>query len=442
MASVHQRYRVIEKIDAGGMAEIYRGEAISLEGFSRTVAIKRILPSMCRDKKFIAMFLDEAKLSMQLQHANIVQIFDIGKADDTYFVVMELIEGVNLRRMMQRAIDRGIQVPVSLACYLLVEVAKALAYAHEKRDGDGNMLGIVHRDVSPPNVLISRQGEVKLTDFGLAKAASHSTKTEAGVIKGKFSYLSPEVVAGKTVDPRADVYSAGIIAWELLCGRKLFHGSNDMETVELVRKGLVPKPSEIRDDVDPELDRVLLKALAKNPKRRYQSARALEQGLLQYLFKNNMAVTASDVADFLAVLRGEGEEVAEFDVLTLLNAELSGLERTGKIDGTTGQVPLRPSSLSNPGSNSLPIADLDAVIERVTSLPLEDMAADLAGSSIMSLAERLEKTDDTSQTRDRIQQAIDAQNRSIAWKIALAAAAATLAVVGIGVYLWQTGILA
>ena len=146
MASVHQRYRIIEKIDAGGMAEIYRGEAVSIEGFARQVAIKRILPSMCTDKKFVAMFLDEARLSMQLTHANIVQIFDIGKADDTYFVVMELIDGANLRRLMQRAINRNVDFPIPLACYTIMETAKALTYAHERTDTDGESLGIVHRE--------------------------------------------------------------------------------------------------------------------------------------------------------------------------------------------------------------------------------------------------------------------------------------------------------
>ena len=159
------------------MAEIYRGEAVSIEGFARQVAIKRILPSMCADPKFVAMFLDEARLSMQLTHANIVQIFDIGKADDTYFVVMELIDGINLRRLMQRAIDRDEQLPIALACYITMEVAQALSYAHERRDGEGQSLGIVHRDVSPPNVLLSNRGEIKLTDFGLAKAATCSTPT-------------------------------------------------------------------------------------------------------------------------------------------------------------------------------------------------------------------------------------------------------------------------
>ncbi len=436
MASVHQRYRIIEKIDAGGMAEIYRGEAVSLEGFSRTVAIKRILPSMCSDKKFVAMFLDEARLSMKLQHANIVQIFDIGKADDTYFVVMELIEGVNLRRMMQRAIDRGIQIPLGLTCYLTVEIAKALAYAHEKNDEKGKPLGIVHRDVSPPNVLLSRQGEVKLTDFGLAKAASHVQQTDAGVIKGKFSYLSPEVVEGKTADPRADVYSAGIMAWEMLTGRKLFAGTNDMETVELVRKGSVPKVSTIRDDIDEDFDRVLLKALAKNPKRRYQSARAMEQAFTAYLFKRGEAVTSSDVSDFLKNLRGDSEELAEsFDIGALLRSELKSLEHAGDLDPTVGQVPLRAHMLKTRGKPKIDMNGVESVIQRVNSLPLEDIAQDESGGSIMSLADRLEAGRDKSETRRRIESQLIAESRSSAVKIAAVAVIATLAIVGIAIFL-------
>ncbi len=389
MASVHQRYRIIEKIDAGGMAEIYRGEAVSIEGFARQVAIKRILPSMCTDKKFVAMFLDEARLSMQLTHANIVQIFDIGKADDTYFVVMELIDGANLRRAMQRATDKGLPMSVELACYVTMEVSKALSYAHERADREGNSLGIVHRDVSPPNVLISRQGEIKLTDFGLAKAASHVQQTDAGVIKGKFSYLSPEVVEGKTADPRADVYSAGIMLWEMLCGRKLYAGKNDMETVELVRKGHVPKPSSLRSEVDSELDRIVLKALAKNPKRRYQSARAFEQAVAGYLFKHNLRVTATDVANFMAATASDddGEADDAFDVGEVLRAEMQELSRSGQVDPNLGQLPLSPGQLRTRSQVKLPVDDM---LAELSTLPLEEVEGHVDETATASIADRLE----------------------------------------------------
>ena len=383
MASVHQRYRIIDKIDAGGMAEIYRGVAISIEGFEKPVAIKRILPSLCQDKKFVTMFLDEARLSMSLNQANVVQIYDIGQVDDTYFIAMEYVDGGNLRRMMQRALDQGRPIPVPIACFLIAELARALAYAHEKTGPDGKSLGIVHRDVSPPNVLVSRQGEVKLTDFGLARAASNVHVSDAGVVKGKFSYLSPEVVDGKLADPRADIYSAGIILWELLCARKLFAGKTDLETVDLVKAGEVPKPSSLRRDVDAELDAVVLRALAKNPKRRYQSARELEQELATYLFKHNLRVTQADLAGFLHSL-DEQAEVQLVDVATLLRAEIQEQMRVGQLDGTLGHVALRPTDLSTPSVSKVDVASL---LARLSGAPLDDLAAE---AGLAALADRLE----------------------------------------------------
>ena len=383
MASVHQRYRIIDKIDAGGMAEIYRGVAISIEGFEKPVAIKRILPSLCQDKKFVQMFLDEARLSMALNQANIVQIYDIGQVDDTYFIAMEYVDGGNLRRVMQRAIDQGRPVPVPIACFMVAELARALAYAHEKTGNDGKSLGIVHRDVSPPNLLLSKQGEVKLTDFGLARAASHAHVSDAGVVKGKFSYLSPEVVDGKLADPRADIYSAGIILWELLCGRKLFAGKTDLETVDLVKAGEVPKPSTLRHDVDAELDALLLRALAKNPKRRFQSARELEQELAKYLFKHNLRVTQADLAAFLHSL-DEQNEVQQLDVATLLRAEIQEQMRVGHLGAGAGQVPLKPTDLQAP---SVSVLNVGSLLQRLSGAPLDDLAAE---AGISALADRLD----------------------------------------------------
>ncbi|MCB9739779.1 MAG: serine/threonine protein kinase [Deltaproteobacteria bacterium] len=432
MASVHQRYRIIEKIDAGGMAEIYRGEAVSIDGFARTVAIKRILPSMCTDAKFVSMFLDEARLSMQLTHANIVQIFDIGKADDTYFVVMELIDGANLRRLMQRIVDSGGSFPVALACYITMETCRGLAYAHEKAGSDGKALGIVHRDVSPPNVLISKQGEVKLTDFGLAKAASHATHTDAGVIKGKFAYLSPEVVDGKEVDLRADVYAAGIMLWEMLCGRKLFAGKTDMETVELVRKGDVDKPSRLRTELDDELDRIVLKALARNPKRRYQTARAFEQAIAGFLFKHNLRVTATDMSEWMRGFESDGEGEVPFDVIDILRAEFEEAAHAGRVDPHIGQRPLGPTDLATRGGAMLPIGDL---LGKLAQLPLEDLAGDRdAAPAPVPLADRLDAPETLPEVRG---ESADGGGGAGKW-IAVAAVVALLAA---GVAAWQLGLL-
>ncbi len=413
------------------MAEIYRGEAVSLEGFSRAVAIKRILPSMCSDPKFVSMFLDEARLSMQLTHGNIVQIFDLGKADDTYFVVMELIEGLNLRRLMQKSIDTGKPFPVPIACYMTMEVCRGLAYAHEKDGTDGKPLSIVHRDVSPPNVLVSRQGEVKITDFGLAKAASHATATDAGVIKGKFAYLSPEVVDGKEVDLRADVYAVGIILWEMLTGRKLFAGQTDMETVELVRKGDVEKASTLRSEIDEELDRTVLKALARNPKRRFQSARALEAALSAYLYKHNYRVTATDLGDWLRQLDTEAKDAAPFDVLAVLRAEFEAAARSQRIDLHLGQRPLGPTDLHTRGGATLPIADL---LGKLQNLPLEDLPPTADAPTAVSLGERL----DAPETLPEVRGVPPKAKRSRGVWIALAL---VLSVAGAAVAAWQLGFI-
>lgn len=424
MASVHQRYRIIEKIDAGGMAEIYRGASISIEGFEKPVAIKRILPSLCENESFVTMFLDEARLTMQLSHANIVQIYDIGKADGTYFISMEMVDGWNLRRVMQRALDQNRVFPIAISGFIAMEVAKALAYAHEKNGPDGQSLGIVHRDVSPPNVLLSKEGEVKLTDFGLARAASNAQVSDHGVIKGKYAYLCPEAVEGKVVDPRADVYSIGIIVWELLCGRRLFAGKTDPETVELVRKGEVPKPSTVRPEIEPELDRIVLRALAKNPKRRYQSAREMEQDLAAYLFKQNMRVTSADLANMLREMDATGE-VQVIDVASVLRAELEEQVRVGRLDPTLGQVAVRPEDLK---ARSVSRVGVQGLLERLQEVPLDDLAD---GGSHVSLADRLEGINENSRHSQKLHALRKAKkggsHRLLATAAALAVGAAVLA---------------
>src|SRR5262245_2578754 len=221
------RYTITERVDAGGMAEVFRGVAESIQGFKKSVAIKRILPHLTKNKKFIAMFLDEARLSLHLQHANIVSIFDIGmageKGNSSYFIVMEYVDGTHLKGLVESQRRQGRQLTVAQVLYIMMQVAAGLAYAHDFADPEsGRPLGIVHRDISPPNILISKNGEVKLVDFGLAKATSQLESTDPGVVKGKFSYLSPEAANGREVDKRADIFAVGILMYELLTGKRLF----------------------------------------------------------------------------------------------------------------------------------------------------------------------------------------------------------------------------
>jgi serine/threonine-protein kinase len=295
---MRDRYTITERLDQGGMAEVFRGVAESMEGFKKNVAIKRILPSLTKNQKFVSMFLDEARLSLFLQHANIVQVFDISRTpDNAYFLVMEYVDGCNLKSLIERLKQKNKRIEVAHAIYIMMESCKALSYAHHLEHPETNEpLGIVHRDISPPNILLSKQGEVKLVDFGLAKANSQIESTDPGVVKGKFSYLSPEAASGQDVDHRADVFAIGIILWELFTGRRLFYGDTDYQTVELVRQARVPSIAALNPEIEPELESIVRKSLAQHPDARYQSAADLADALAQFLFSRRMKVTSRDIA--------------------------------------------------------------------------------------------------------------------------------------------------
>lgn len=289
-----ERYSIIKRLDKGGMAEVFLGKSASLEGFDKVVAIKRVLPDLAKNERFVNMFLDEAKISLHLDHANIVSVFDVGRSGQSYFIVMEFIDGTNMKRLIE-----GHAMPLDLACYVAVEVCKALVYAHEKLDSNGQPQHIVHRDISPPNILISRDGEVKLTDFGLARAASQLESTDPGVVKGKFAYLSPEASVGEEVDLRADIFALGVVLWESLAGRRLFQGQTDLETLQNVRACTVPPIHSVRHDIPASLDRILNRALAKNRADRYSSAREFGRELSRFLVQEGMSVTSYDLAAWI-----------------------------------------------------------------------------------------------------------------------------------------------
>ena len=294
------RYRITERVAAGGMAEVFRGVAESIQGFRKNVAIKRVLPALTKNKKFVAMFLDEARLSLHLQHANIVQVFDIGHADETYFIVMEFVEGIDLKRLLEWRRRIGRPLTIGQTVYIIMEAAKGLAYAHEAAHPEtGRPLGIVHRDVSPPNVLLSRNGEIKLTDFGLAKAAVQVETTDPGVVKGKMSYLSPEAARGEEVDRRADIFAVGILLYEMLTGKRLFYGETDYQTVELVRAAKIPPIGPQNPEVEPELEEIVRKSLARRPDDRFQSATDLQDALAHYLFSRGLKMIQRDIADLV-----------------------------------------------------------------------------------------------------------------------------------------------
>jgi len=299
MSDSAQRYRVVEKLESGGMAEVFRAESEGLQGFRKQVAIKRVLPHLSSKKKFISMFLDEARLSAQLSHSNCVQVFDIGVGDNAFFIVMEFVDGANLKSIVEHIKKTGRDFPVEAAVYLSLELCKGLSYAHELTDNNGIPLHIVHRDMSPPNVLITKHGEVKIVDFGLAKANSQLEKSEPGIIKGKFSYLSPEAAMGQEVDARTDVFAVGIILWELLAGQRLFLGDTDFQTVKRVQAANVPAISGINKKVPPDLEKIISKALARDPAQRYATARELGNDLTKFMFRFGVPVSTFEISQLV-----------------------------------------------------------------------------------------------------------------------------------------------
>ncbi len=366
------RYRITERVAAGGMAEVFRGVAESMRGFKKNIAIKRILPSLTKNKKFVAMFLDEARLSLALQHANIVQVFDIGHTDETYFIVMEYVDGVDLKALIEwrRRINR--RVPIAHGLYMILEICKGLAYAHDLQNPETNApFGIVHRDISPPNVLISKQGEVKVVDFGLAKATSQVEITDPGVVKGKMSYLSPEAARGEEVDQRADIFAVGILLYELLTGKRLFYGETDYQTVELVRNAKIPPIKPQNPQVEPELEDIVRKALAKRKEDRYQNATDIQDALAQYAYSRGLKVIARDIAELVRqcledrrMQSGEGKPKTSI-IDHLLQDEIAKFTSVDDEEEAAGARPLSADELApRPGTIPPPPSEGDFVDPR------------------------------------------------------------------------------
>ncbi len=290
------KYYLLERINVGGMAEVYKAKAFGVEGFERLLAVKKILSSIAEDESFINMFIDEAKIAGQLSHPNIAQIFDLGKVDGSYFIAMEYISGKDVKTIFERARRIGEKVDIPRVCYIIMKVCEGLAYAHEKNDSKGNPLNIVHRDISPQNVLISYEGEVKVIDFGIAKATGKQSQTQVGILKGKFSYMSPEQVRGLHVDHRSDIFSLGILLYEMLTLERLFLGESDFDTLEKIRKVEMSPPSLYNPHIPKELEDIVLKGLAKSPDDRYQSAHDLAEALERFMRNQGYYFTNKDLA--------------------------------------------------------------------------------------------------------------------------------------------------
>ena len=280
MEQCNTQFEILDRVDVGGMAEIFRARNLET---GEIMAIKRILPTLAGQSDFVKMFVDEAAVCMSLHHPNIVRVDQIGLMNDSLFLSMEYVDGTNLREVLNFASQYSYQIPIAEVVRIAICVLDGLEYAHNARNSKGEPLKLIHRDVSPPNILLGYNGDVKLTDFGLVKSKIQMTRTVPGLIKGKFSYLSPEAAYGESIDLRSDLYAVGIILWEMLTCRPLFNDPVEMKILDLVRKSIIPPISSINPSVPAELESIVLKGLARNRSDRYQTAKEFAADLRGFL---------------------------------------------------------------------------------------------------------------------------------------------------------------
>lgn len=296
------RYKILSHLATGGMAEIFLAKAKGIQGFERLVVVKKILPHWARDPAFIEMFLDEARLAAMLQHPAIAQVFDIGEHEGSYFFTMEFVHGADTRRMFRKTSKAGTRIPIEHTLHIVMQAAGALHYAHELRLRDGQHAGIVHRDVSPSNILVTYDGAVKVVDFGVAKAAGRQRETSTGTLKGKVSYMSPEQCMAKQLDRRSDVFALGIVLYELLTGSRLFEGDSDLLILNQIASGVIERPSSLSDTSPRTLDEIVLKALAKNPDERFQTAEELQIALEEFAQLRGLLTSQRNLGEYMKEL--------------------------------------------------------------------------------------------------------------------------------------------
>jgi len=293
------KYTLLRRLGHGGMAEVFLAKQMSEGGFEKLVVLKRILPHLASGPEFVTMFLDEARVAADLRHPNVVTIADVGRAGDTLFMVMEFLHGQDIRKLQRKVAAFGQMIPFAHACQMAVDAAAGLHYAHTKHDLNGKPLSIVHRDVSPQNIIVTFEGSTKIVDFGIAKAAGQSTHTSTGVLKGKYTYMSPEQAQGEVVDARTDQFALGIVLWELLTMRRLFKRDTEGQTLEAIIDGAIPRPKRFRDDCPPAIEDVVMTALQKDKNKRFRDCEAMAFALEDALAKEAIVHSQSRLAQYM-----------------------------------------------------------------------------------------------------------------------------------------------
>jgi len=361
------KYQILELVATGGMAEIYKARLEGIGGFQRTFAIKRILPNLSQNSEYIAMLVDEAKVAGLLSHANIVQILDLGQVDGIWYIAMEYVHGRDLGEVLRRARGKALVLPVPHAVFVVIELLKGLEYAHQRqvmRGGKPVALNIIHRDVSPTNILLSFQGEVKLTDFGIARASLKAMETISGVVKGRFDYMSPEQAAGaRDLDQRSDLFTVGVVLYEMLTGVHPFRAETEIGTIERIRDGQFVPVCQRNPEVPPALDAILQRALQRDREQRYPNATAFKEALDRFFHDSGFIFTHATLSAYVKGLFPEalgkvntgtpapkrvrqrrGDETGDVELEPVETVEVSAkqLERALSQGGTGPSVPRAP----------------------------------------------------------------------------------------------------
>ncbi len=352
------RYELLKRIAAGGMGEVFLARQAGLEGFEKLLVVKVLLPHLVEDQEFITMFLDEARIAARLNHPNVAQIFDLGEVNGAYYIAMEYIHGDDVVKVWRAARAKGKEMPMALVGRIAADAAAGLDYAHKATDSNNRPLGLVHRDVSPQNILVTFDGGVKLIDFGVAKAAGRSSHTATGTLKGKYSYMSPEQAAGAEIDRRSDVFALGVVLYEMATGVRLFKRETEMATLKAVGECVVPRVSEKNPDVDPQLEAVILKSLAKDAADRFQDAQEMRLALEDWLVATRKQGSAAHLAAFMQSLyaerlaeeRAEGKPFTDFEGTpsSIFRSVGSQLNQAGTVRARVGTGAGQASSATAP----------------------------------------------------------------------------------------------
>jgi serine/threonine-protein kinase len=403
------KYQVLDRLAVGGMAELLKARVTGQHGFEKLVALKKILPHLATDAGFVEMFFDEARLTAQLDHPNIVQVFELGTDSDTPYIAMQFVDGLDVLGLLRECARAQIRLPPELAAFIARQVLEALDYAHTARDAQGRALGIVHRDISPGNILVSWRGDVKLTDFGIARAIERQHKTEAGTLKGKYGYMAPEQVSSGDVDARCDVFAVGVVLAEMVMARRLFTAPNDLDVLLMVRDARLDRLQKYAAEFPVDLRPLIVKALGRAPETRWQSAAEFRDAIDDWLGRKGR-FTTRDLAEFVGrvvdapTVDPEGVVARAYDDLGTLSgpstrmshAEAAAQAKAARASFIAGDGATQEQDVWD-GDSSVAITteDGDLVAERGQPMSTPTEAGDLAVEPLIALLYRIARAGQT-----------------------------------------------